>query len=150
MSWCLRFDWWQVTFDHFDIKHFRCTMYSNTGFANQPMYRGDREQFIPKNRYWSNQQHNQNGFEPNQNGLISNKMKQPGENLRKPLWDSNSLQPFLKNFYVPHANSLDRSSDDIDKYRSSKEITVKGNNVPQPSQYFEEGNFPDYVMQEIM
>nr|CAD7589996.1 unnamed protein product [Timema genevievae] len=43
-----------------------------------------------------------------------------------------------------------RSSDDIDKYRSSKEITVKGNNVPQPSQYFEEGNFPDYVMQEIM
>lgn len=35
-------------------------------------------------------------------------------------------------------------------YRESKAITVKGNAVPHPSQYFEEGNFPDYVMNEIL
>jgi hypothetical protein len=38
----------------------------------------------------------------------------------------------------------------VQKYRDSKAITVKGNNVPPPSQYFEEGNFPDYVMREIL
>lgn len=27
---------------------------------------------------------------------------------------------------------------------------MKGNNVPHPSQLFVEGNFPDYVMQEIL
>jgi ATP-dependent RNA helicase DDX5/DBP2 len=43
-----------------------------------------------------------------------------------------------------------RSLEDVRKYRDSKAITVKGNNVPHPSQYFEEGNFPDYVMREIM
>jgi len=43
-----------------------------------------------------------------------------------------------------------RSLDEVRKYRDSKAITVKGNNVPHPSQYFEEGNFPDYVMREIL
>lgn len=43
-----------------------------------------------------------------------------------------------------------RSLDDVRKYRDGKAITVKGNNVPHPSQYFEEGNFPDYVMREIL
>jgi len=38
----------------------------------------------------------------------------------------------------------------VRKYRDSNAITVKGNNVPHPSQYFEEGNFPDYVMREIL
>jgi len=35
-------------------------------------------------------------------------------------------------------------------YRMNKEITVKGNRVPAPNQFFEEGNFPDYLMKEIM
>ncbi len=34
-------------------------------------------------------------------------------------------------------------------YRLSREITVKGKNVPNPNQDFEEGNFPDFVVQEI-
>lgn len=32
----------------------------------------------------------------------------------------------------------------------TKEITVKGNRVPPPSQFFEEGNFPEYLMTEIL
>ncbi|XP_046403943.1 probable ATP-dependent RNA helicase DDX17 isoform X1 [Ischnura elegans] len=77
------------------------------------------------------------------------KGKQPGERLRKPHWDLKSLQPFAKNFYVPHPNVMKRNMRDVEMYRSSKEITVKGNNVPFPNQQFEEGNFPDYVMREI-
>jgi hypothetical protein len=38
---------------------------------------------------------------------------------------------------------------EVIKDRSLKEITVKGNNVPHPNRGFEEGNFPDYVMNEI-
>lgn len=30
------------------------------------------------------------------------------------------------------------------------EITVKGNNVPHPSQFFKEGNFPAHLMEEIL
>nr|CAD7418958.1 unnamed protein product [Timema poppensis] len=38
---------------------------------------------------------------------------------------------------------------EVIKYRAEKEITVKGNNIPKPNNTFEEGNFPDYVMNEI-
>ncbi|XP_071442122.1 probable ATP-dependent RNA helicase DDX17 isoform X2 [Hetaerina americana] len=77
------------------------------------------------------------------------KGKQPGERLRKPHWDLKTLQPFTKDFYVPHPNIMRRNIREVEQYRSSKEITVKGNNVPFPNQHFEEGNFPDYVMREI-
>jgi len=82
-------------------------------------------------------------------GGNSLKGKQPGERLRKPRWDMSSLQPFRKDFYVPHPNVVNRPMHEVIKYRSLKEITVKGNNVPHPNLCFEEGNFPDYVMNEI-
>lgn len=43
-----------------------------------------------------------------------------------------------------------RSKEEVDMYRAAKEITVKGNDVPHPTQMFLEGNFPDYLMQELM
>lgn len=85
-------------------------------------------------------------------GLFGNnsfKNRQPGEQLRKPRWDMSSLQPFSKDFYRPHPNVCNRSPHVLEAYRSDKEITVKGTNVPNPSIYFEEGGFPDYVMTEI-
>lgn len=36
------------------------------------------------------------------------KGKQPGERLRKPRWDMSTLQPFRKDFYVPHPNVANR------------------------------------------
>lgn len=42
-----------------------------------------------------------------------------------------------------------RKDDEIVRYRLDREITVKGQNVPRPSQLFEEGNFPEYLMNEI-
>ncbi|KAK5642147.1 hypothetical protein RI129_008314 [Pyrocoelia pectoralis] len=68
----------------------------------------------------------------------------------KLIWDMNALQPFRKNFYVPHMDIQNRSQAEIDSYRDEKAITVKGTNVPNPSECFEETNFPDYVMQEII
>ncbi|XP_067008546.1 uncharacterized protein [Anabrus simplex] len=77
------------------------------------------------------------------------KGRQPGGQLRKPRWDMNALQPFSKNFYIPHPNVSNRSNQEVSEYRSSREVTVKGNNIPHPIQHFEEGNFPVYVLDGI-
>ncbi|CAH2039222.1 unnamed protein product, partial [Iphiclides podalirius] len=78
------------------------------------------------------------------------KNDQPGGNLRKIRWESVTLTPFEKNFYVPHPNVQRRSAAEIEAYRSENQITVKGRDVPAPSMYFEEGGFPDYAMKEIL
>ncbi|CAH0584546.1 unnamed protein product [Chrysodeixis includens] len=78
------------------------------------------------------------------------KNDQPGGNLRKIRWDTITLTPFQKNFYVPHPNVQSRSQTEIEAYRSQNQITVKGRDVPAPSMYFEEGGFPDYAMKEIL
>ncbi|XP_011311043.1 ATP-dependent RNA helicase p62-like isoform X1 [Fopius arisanus] len=72
-----------------------------------------------------------------------------GGNLRKPNWDYENLKPFKKEFYVPHANVANRHPREVETYRGEKQITLKGEKIPNPIQYFEEGNFPDYVMQGI-
>lgn len=78
------------------------------------------------------------------------KNDQPGGNLRKIRWDTITLTPFQKNFYVPHPNVQSRSQAEIEAYRSQNQITVKGRDVPAPSMFFEEGGFPDYAMKEIL
>lgn len=45
--------------------------------------------------------------------------------------------------------SIIRSKDEIEAYRFSKEITVRGKNTPNPVTSFEEAGFPDYVLKEI-
>ncbi|XP_054289035.1 probable ATP-dependent RNA helicase DDX17 isoform X2 [Macrosteles quadrilineatus] len=72
-----------------------------------------------------------------------------GEKLRKPRWDMSRLEPFKKDFYVPHINVANRPQSEIDAYRESKEITLVGNNIPNPIFGFEEAGFPDYVLSEI-
>ncbi|XP_008544268.2 uncharacterized protein LOC103568988 [Microplitis demolitor] len=82
-------------------------------------------------------------------GGNSFKNRQPGERLRKPRWDMNSLQPFCKDFYQPHTSCMTRSSHAVETYRSNREITVKGLTVPGPNIYFEDGGFPDYILTEL-
>ena len=72
------------------------------------------------------------------------------DGLEIPIWNPSNLKPFRKNFYIPHTNGKGRTQTEIDKYREGKEIIVRGANVPQPNMCFEEGNFPEYIMQEIM
>lgn len=77
------------------------------------------------------------------------KSKQPGGNLRKPIWDMSQLQPFDKNFYKPHPKAQNRSPEEVDRYRRERVITVCGNGVPNPIMNFDEINFPDFIIQEI-
>lgn len=72
-----------------------------------------------------------------------------GQRLRKPHWDMTKLRPFKKDFYVPHPMVASRSSYEVEQYRRAKQISVEGDNVPNPIQHFEEGNFPDYVLEGI-
>ncbi|XP_026316785.1 ATP-dependent RNA helicase p62-like [Hyposmocoma kahamanoa] len=72
-----------------------------------------------------------------------------GQNMRRPNWSSVSLQPFNKDFYNPHPSVLGRSAYDVEEYRNNHEVTISGVDVHNPIQHFEEGNFPDYVMQSI-
>lgn len=69
--------------------------------------------------------------------------------MRKPNWNYDDLKPFKKDFYVPHPNVSARHPREVETYRQKKEITLKGEKIPHPIQFFEEGNFPDYVMQGI-
>ncbi|XP_015111285.1 ATP-dependent RNA helicase dbp2 [Diachasma alloeum] len=103
-----------------------------------PRY-GNRDQNSRFSNNRDNSSFNSNSF----------KNRQPGERLRKPRWDMNSLQPFSKDFYRPHPNVVGRSPHAVEAYRSAKEITVKGTGIPNPNIYFEEGGFPDYVLTEI-
>ncbi|XP_013190637.1 ATP-dependent RNA helicase p62 [Amyelois transitella] len=72
-----------------------------------------------------------------------------GQNMRRPNWDSMTLQPFNKNFYNPHESVLNRSPYEVESYRNQHEITISGVDVPNPIQHFDEANFPDYVNQGI-
>ncbi|XP_012219238.1 uncharacterized protein [Linepithema humile] len=77
------------------------------------------------------------------------KGKQPGGGLRKMNWDLRTLEPIRKDFYIEHSGVRNRSDQEVNQFRESAEITVKGDNVPNPIQYFEEGTFPPYVMEGI-
>ncbi|KAL6431224.1 hypothetical protein ACFW04_007135 [Cataglyphis niger] len=74
---------------------------------------------------------------------------QPGANLRKPRWDLSRLEPFKKDFYIPHDAVQNRDPRIVEQYRVEKEITLRGKNIPNPVFNFEEAGFPDYVLKEI-
>lgn len=68
-----------------------------------------------------------------------------GQRLHKVNWESVSLRPFKKDFYVPHTNVDRRTPFEIEKYREGMQITINGTVVPNPIQRFEEAAFPEYV-----
>jgi superfamily II DNA/RNA helicase len=61
----------------------------------------------------------------------------------------NSLSRFEKNFYKESAVTQSRSTQDVEAYRSSKEITVSGRNCPKPVQSFQELQLPDHIASVI-
>ncbi|KAK2916003.1 hypothetical protein QQF64_024413 [Cirrhinus molitorella] len=77
------------------------------------------------------------------------KFGNPGERLRKKHWNLDELPKFEKNFYQEHPEVSRRSTQDVEHYRRSKEITVKGRDSPKPIVKFHEANFPNYVMDVI-
>uniref|UniRef100_A0A8C9VI51 RNA helicase n=1 Tax=Scleropages formosus TaxID=113540 RepID=A0A8C9VI51_SCLFO len=79
----------------------------------------------------------------------SGKYGNPGERLRKKHWNLDELPKFEKNFYQEHPDVTRRPAQEVDQYRRSKEITVKGRDCPNPVLKFHEASFPTYVMDVI-
>jgi len=76
--------------------------------------------------------------------------KDLGANLRSINWSNTSLVKFEKNFYQEHPAVAAMTSEDADRIRSSKNITiVEGRHVPKPVRNFEEASFPEYVLEEV-
>ncbi|CAH1723669.1 probable ATP-dependent RNA helicase DDX5 isoform X1 [Aphis gossypii] len=73
----------------------------------------------------------------------------PGSNLRKPRWETKKLEPFKKDFYLPHEAVHNRSKSEIEKYREEKEITLVGENIPKPIFKFDESGFPEIIIKEL-
>ncbi|KAJ2897637.1 ATP-dependent RNA helicase dbp2 [Coemansia aciculifera] len=71
------------------------------------------------------------------------------QELVKPNWDVSELPRFEKNFYKECAAVAARSRQEVEEYREKYQMTVTGNNIPNPITSFAEANFPDYVTSEI-
>ncbi|XP_017272097.1 probable ATP-dependent RNA helicase DDX5 [Kryptolebias marmoratus] len=77
------------------------------------------------------------------------KFGNPGERLRKKHWNLNELPKFEKNFYQQHADVAHRTPQEIEQYRRTRTITMKGRDCPNPITKFHEASFPSYVMEVI-
>ncbi|KAJ2764315.1 ATP-dependent RNA helicase dbp2, partial [Coemansia linderi] len=71
------------------------------------------------------------------------------QELVKPNWNETELLRFEKNFYKESPAVAARSRQEVDEYRAKYQMTVTGNNIPNPITSFAEANFPDYVISEI-
>ncbi|KAK6630847.1 hypothetical protein RUM44_003017 [Polyplax serrata] len=59
-----------------------------------------------------------------------------GSRLRRPKWDLTKLEPFKKDFYVPHPDVEDRSPREVEEFRSANEITLRGKKCPSAHKTF--------------
>ncbi|KAK9476670.1 P-loop containing nucleoside triphosphate hydrolase protein [Lipomyces japonicus] len=82
-------------------------------------------------------------------GSGGDRMSNLGAGLKKQDFDLEALPKFEKNFYKEHPAVADRSSREVEAFRSEKKMTVKGNDVPKPVETFDEAGFPNYVINEV-
>ncbi|KAL3274895.1 hypothetical protein HHI36_019677 [Cryptolaemus montrouzieri] len=118
--------------------------FQKNGYGGRNNFSGQKNGFGDKGGWKNN--NSGGGWKNNSGGGWNNGRTQNG--LKTINWDSKSLMPFEKNFYIPHPTVNKRSSYEIEQYRKSKEITINGD-APNPIQNFDETNFPDYVMNQI-
>ncbi|CAG5123399.1 unnamed protein product [Candidula unifasciata] len=120
-----------------------------------------RKDFAPRNRHGGGYGGSQGGFR-GRSGFRNNfQRSDSGGRMGKPKWEMSSmhalekknffeaLPKFEKNFYVEHPAVTSRSQDEVKMFHDDKQITVCGTDVPNPIFTFEEGNFPDYIMDHI-
>ena len=60
------------------------------------------------------------------------------------------LVPFEKNFYLEHPDVTKRSDAEAEAWRASKQIVVRGNDIPKPVMTFEEASMPEYILSEVV
>ncbi|XP_031375976.1 DEAD-box ATP-dependent RNA helicase 30-like isoform X2 [Punica granatum] len=71
------------------------------------------------------------------------------DNVSLPRQDFRHLVPFEKNFYVESPAVRAMSEHEVMTYRSRRDITVEGHDIPKPIRMFHEANFPDYCLEVI-
>eukprot|EP01018_Ginkgo_biloba_P021807 Gb_31459 [translate_table: standard] len=79
-----------------------------------------------------------------------NRSKREFDSISLPKQDFDNLIPFEKNFYVEAPSVAALTEDEVRAYRSRREITVEGRDVPKPVRNFRDASFPEYVLQEII
>lgn len=67
------------------------------------------------------------------------------DNIALPKQDFGNLVPFEKNFYIECPSVRAMSEQDVLLYRSRRDITVEGHDVPRPIRLFQEANFPGII-----
>eukprot|EP00299_Pterocystis_sp_00344_P020327 c9973_g1_i1.p1 GENE.c9973_g1_i1~~c9973_g1_i1.p1 ORF type:complete len:602 (-),score=96.87 c9973_g1_i1:54-1649(-) len=60
-----------------------------------------------------------------------------------------SLSRFQKDFYIEHPAVSARTDAEVAAFRKTKDITTEGRGVPKPCTTFEEGSFPEYILNQI-
>ncbi|KAJ3614973.1 hypothetical protein NHX12_018542 [Muraenolepis orangiensis] len=73
----------------------------------------------------------------------------PRDRLRKKHWNLSELPKFQKNFYQEHQDVTHRTVQEVEQFRRTKEVTVKGRECPKPILKFNEATFPSYVIDVI-
>jgi len=69
--------------------------------------------------------------------------------LSKIDWTRHNLTPFEKNFYRPSSTVLKRSYQEVEHFRGQHQISVRGENIPNPIQFFTDYELPEFVMAEV-
>jgi ATP-dependent RNA helicase DDX5/DBP2 len=73
-----------------------------------------------------------------------------GAGLNNIDFSKQELVTFEKDFYLEHPNVSKRSDDDAEAWRASKQIVVRGTDVPKPVLTFEEASMPEYILSEVI
>jgi ATP-dependent RNA helicase DDX5/DBP2 len=73
-----------------------------------------------------------------------------GAGLHNIDFSKSELVPVEFNFYIEHPDVSKRDQTEADAWRASKEIVVRGDDVPKPVLTFEEASMPEYVLSEVL
>eukprot|EP00019_Armaparvus_languidus_P002038 CAMPEP_0168596548 /NCGR_PEP_ID=MMETSP0420-20121227/10077_1 /TAXON_ID=498008 /ORGANISM="Pessonella sp." /LENGTH=498 /DNA_ID=CAMNT_0008633115 /DNA_START=41 /DNA_END=1533 /DNA_ORIENTATION=+ len=64
-------------------------------------------------------------------------------------WERGSVIEVVKDFYVEHEEVTKMTDAEVEAFRKEIDVTVEGKDVPKPIRTFEQGCFPEYIMQCI-
>lgn len=115
-----------------------------------------QQQYSRPSNYWNGQPHAIAAVQDFGGPNHQYKKKQPQQQMQNSdilsirIWREGELKPFRKNFYEPHVTVDNRAQPEVDNYRESNNIIVRGSDIPNPNLCFEEGRYPEYVVQVLL
>ncbi|KAK6456536.1 ATP-dependent RNA helicase DBP2 [Scheffersomyces xylosifermentans] len=116
---------------------------------NNGDYRGGRDQSYGGNGGQGGYKSNNYGRQSGGYGGCGGRGYNDRVELTTPEWDLESLPKFEKNFYEENPAVSARSEKEIADFRKEHQMSVIGDNIPNPITTFDEAGFPDYVLKEV-